>query len=98
MSIGEGIWNGLHVIMDFIFLTHELSVHAKKNRYIILSICIALLLIIFLLGHFIISPQLVFIENAEPFVIGGILGCVLSHLYYHLRSNFSLKEEHKHWH
>lgn len=98
MSLSQGILNGLHVIMDFIFLTHELSVHAKKNRYIILSICIALLLIIFLLGHFIISPQLVFIENAEPFVIGGILGCVLSHLYYHLRSNFSLKEEHKHWH
>ncbi len=98
MSFGQGIWNALHVIMDFVFLTHELSVHAKRHRYTILSVCVVFLLSIFILGHFIIPRVPAILDSIEPFVIGGILGCVLSHLYYHLRSSFKLLEGREHWH
>lgn len=87
MSIGVkgGLLNAVHVIMDFVFLSHELSAHMKKKRYLILTVSVAILLTVFLFGYFIIPTQEEIIEFIEPFVIGGVLGCVGSHLYLHLK-------------
>lgn len=79
----EIIINIIHVLMDFGFLSHELSVHIKKHRYKLLTIISLLLISIFAFSKYLFS-DIYGIENivaiAGPFVLGGILGCVASHL------------------
>lgn len=84
-----------HVAMDFIFLSHELSVHMKKYKTKILTSVSTFLVLIFTVGYFFLSgvegvePV---VELVEPFVIAGVLGCVGSHLFYHLKK-FKKKEK-----
>lgn len=79
-----------HIVMDFIFLTHELSAHMKEYRKKILSFVSIFLVLIFSVGYFFLS-EIEGIETAvelvEPFVVGGVLGCIASHLFYHLRKS-----------
>ena len=78
------IFNAIHAVMDFVFLSHELKVHARQYRKIIISGVLGLLMLILASGRYIQIGERM-INNLEPFVIGGVLGCVLSHLYFHIK-------------
>ncbi len=78
------IFNAIHAVMDFVFLSHELKVHARQYRKIIISGVLGLLMLILASGRYIQIGERM-ITNLEPFVIGGVLGCVLSHLYFHIK-------------
>lgn len=84
ITLQSGLLNVAHIMMDIVFLNHELKAHAKKQRTSILLLTSIFLLSIFTLGN--LYPPNVdgLVELIEPFVIGGVLGCVLSHLYFHL--------------
>ncbi len=84
-NLSSSIFNLAHVIMDFVFLSHELSAHIKKKKSLIFFIVVLLLITVSFLGHFIIPKSEEVIEIIEPFVIGGILGCVISHSLIHLK-------------
>ena len=84
-NLQEGLFNVSHVIMDFIFLSHELQAHIKRKKNLVFAIVIFLLILISVLGHYVFLKSDLVLETIEPFVIGGILGCVLSHLFYHLK-------------
>ena len=78
------VFNVMHAVMDFVFLWHELKVHAQQYRNIIISGVMGLLTVIFISGQYIpIGTQI--ICNLEPFVIGGVLGCIMSHLYFRIK-------------
>lgn len=77
-----------HAVMDFIFLSHELKAHMEKYRKKILSFISFFLVFIFIIGKVFLSKVSGIdnvVEIVEPFVIAGVLGCVFSHLFYHLR-------------
>ena len=84
MTAREILFNCIHATMDCIFLSHELKVHLRRYRTIALISLTGLLAVIFLFGrlHPIETGSL---KNLEPFVIGGVLGCVLSHIYFHIK-------------
>lgn len=76
--------NLAHAIMDFIFLNHEIKVHLKKiNSYFTLFI-----VLIFLVFLYKSSPNIRIgedvLEILHRFVLGGVIGCVGSHLVFHL--------------
>ncbi len=75
------VFNGIHAAMDFIFLSHELRVHAKQYRKLVIFSVAGLLVIIFISGHY-VSMGTQIIHGFEPFVVGGVLGCIFSHLYF----------------
>lgn len=80
-----------HVAMDFIFLSHELSAHMKEYKKKILTFTSIFLVAIFGVGYFFlrdVSGIDTVVEIVEPFVIGGVLGCVSSHIFYHLKKLF----------
>lgn len=87
-TTGGTFVNIIHILMDFIFLSHELSAHLKKYRYLLLTVVVIVLSAIFSLSkYFLAGGDLVemIIPYVNPFVIGGILGCVGSHLAFHVR-------------
>jgi|GEM_PF-992172 len=102
----------IHIIMDFIFLSHEIKVHVKKNYWVIMLSIIFSLMSLFTFSR-INQVKEERIENQKPkffeqtyirehkekncehnhdaenlilhlFALGGVLGCVGSHIYYHL--------------
>lgn len=84
-----------HIAMDFIFLSHELSAHMKEHKNKILIFVSIFLVAVFSVGYFFLreaSGIEVVVEVVEPFVVGGVLGCIASHLFYHLRKS-NKKEE-----
>jgi len=95
LDVRSGLFNLAHVVMDFTFLSHELNAHIKRKKNFVFLMVILLLIVISLLGHFVIPKSEYVIDIIEPFVIGGILGCVLSHLYFHLGIS---KDNKKHCH
>lgn len=77
-----------HIAMDFIFLSHELSAHMKEYKKKILSFVSIFLIAIFGVGYFFLRDATgieIVVEIVEPFVVGGVLGCIASHLFYHLK-------------
>jgi glucose-6-phosphate-specific signal transduction histidine kinase len=74
----------LHALMDFTFLSHEVNVHLKKHQRVVITGVIVTLLSIFCFGRS-MKINIETIEEVEPFVIGGVLGCVVSHIYFHLK-------------
>lgn len=85
----------IHVIMDFIFLHHEIKVHIKKHLNKIIGIILILLFIIFFFAF--TNNEGNFHNNLHEhhhnhgsnlflhlFTLGGVLGCVGSHLSYHI--------------
>jgi hypothetical protein len=81
--VQKTVFNFLHVVMDFVFLSHELKVHTKNYRNVIILSVVVLLAVIFFLGHSVEIASQSF-QKLEPFVIGGILGCIFSHIYFHV--------------
>jgi glucose-6-phosphate-specific signal transduction histidine kinase len=78
------LFNAGHALMDFVFLSHELKVHVRNYHTKILLSTGILLFIIFLVGQSVTGTSKS-IQDLEPFVLGGVLGCVLAHLYFHLK-------------
>lgn len=80
--------------MDLIFLVHELSAHVKKYVSSITILVTVFLVIIFYFGHNFLNGSLAveeIVEYINSFVIAGILGCVGSHLGYHIKRLFISK-------
>ena len=87
-STFDTIFNIGHILMDFVFLSHELTAHTKKYRYQILFGVSLFLISVFGFSRLFLSdtPEVESIVSiVEPFVVGGVLGCVGSHLFYHLK-------------
>jgi hypothetical protein len=87
-----------HVVLDFIFLHHEVKVHIKKYVWSILAGVTIILFIIFIFGlensNMIEFGHLEHVHGPEcnhghehnflhDFTLGGVIGCVLSHTYFH---------------
>lgn len=95
-SMNETLLNLGHVVMDFVFLYHELSAHFGKYKKTLLFVISIFLISIFSISYFFLSDVSsldIVVETIEPFVIGGILGCVGSHLIYHIKRFGKKKEE-----
>lgn len=106
----------VHIVMDFIFLSHEIKVHIKKNYSLIMFGIIFALIFLFSYSR-VEKIRQEKIENQKPkvfgqmyikqhrenhdthshehhehedslilhlFALGGVLGCVGSHAFYHL--------------
>ena len=76
--------NILHAGMDFTFLHHEIRVHLKKNPLLILGCVFFVLLFIFSIASCVEVSETI-IESIHPFVLGGVIGCVASHIYFHIK-------------
>ena len=83
LSLAQGLFNLAHAGMDSTFLSHELRVHINRYRKLVLVGVLILLALVFFSGPS-IAIQQESLEKLEPFVLGGVLGCVLSHIYFHL--------------
>lgn len=84
LSFREIMLNGVHVIMDLLFLSHELSAHAKSYTTTVIGILSLLVIsIITLHNHIVLSVQATAL--LAPFIIGGVLGCIVAHVYYHIK-------------
>ncbi len=85
------ILNIIHAVMDFVFLNHEIKIHTKLNSYLVL-----LSVFIFLIFIFYSAPGIKIDENLleilHRFVLGGVVGCVGTHLIYHLKKEIKLKK------
>ncbi len=76
--------NLLHAGMDFTFLHHEIKVHLKKSPVLILSGVFFILIFIFSITSQVeVSGEI--LESIHPFVLGGVVGCVASHIYFHFK-------------
>lgn len=76
--------NLLHAVMDFTFLYHEIIVHLKKSPISIFVVIFLVLIFIFSTAFFVeVSEEI--IESIHPFVLGGVIGCVASHIYFHIK-------------
>jgi arginine exporter protein ArgO len=83
-------WFFFHVILDFVFLYGETSKHFQKAKIpLFLSGLVAIISIYVFLPRYINHSSSH--ANGEPlmvyFVLGGIVGCVLSHLLPHSRKH-----------
>lgn len=93
-SKGEIVLHTVHVCLDLVFLRQELKVHLKRFRVLSFTVVIIGLVIVFALNYQ--SPQNHLLTQAihghghthahgnsslvEPFVLGGMFGCILYHL------------------
>ena len=84
LSAHQIAFNCAHAAMDFIFLSHEIKIHAGKYRILILASLTVSLVAIFSFGRS-ISIEAESLQNLEPFVLGGVLGCICSHLWFHIK-------------
>lgn len=76
--------NLLHAGMDFAFLHHEIRVHLKRSPvWILIGVFFTLIFIFSIASHVEVSEQI--IEDIHPFVLGGVIGCVASHIYFHIK-------------
>ncbi len=76
--------NLFHTGMDFIFLHHEIKVHLKKDpTWILIGVFLTLFFIFSVTSQIEIPEQM--IERTHPFVLGGVIGCVASHIYFHIK-------------
>lgn len=99
-ATGGTMVNIIHILMDFVFLSHELSSHVKKYKFGLLTLVSIVLISIFSFSKYFLGDNILIdelVNYVNPFVIAGILGCVGSHLLIHLKANFKLENEHKHW-
>lgn len=81
--VGGVLINLMHTIMDFVFLNHEIKVHLKKiNSYFSLSLVLAGLIIIYLFAPAVKINEDI-LEILHRFVLGGVIGCVGSHMIFH---------------
>ena len=86
-ATGGTLTNIIHILMDFVFLSHELSAHVKKYKFALLSFITIVLISIFSFSKLYLGDSLIIdkvVQYLNPFVIAGIIGCAASHLFYHL--------------
>ena len=87
-SGGEIALSVTHAILDFVFLYQELRVHATRYwKTLFASISVALIIIL-ATGYVFVSEAKNSTEEhgessslVESFVVGGMFGCILSHLF-----------------
>ncbi len=84
LSVRDITMNSIHVIMDVLFLSHELSAHAKRYTTVVIGILSVLVISIIALHKTFIIPAST-TALLEPFIIGGVLGCIVAHGYYHMK-------------
>ncbi len=72
---------GAHTLMDFIFLHHELNAHGSKKPNTMLLVTAGALSVIFVTGRQFSGIHVPEIVHSS--IIGGVLGCVISHLIFH---------------
>ena len=84
-SAREYAFYGFHTMLDFVFLWQETKTHLARFRYSVMGAVIVGLTALFMFVSK-IAPEFhtgsLFVGNLiEPIVLGGILGCTLSHLF-----------------
>ncbi len=82
----------LHAGMDVTFFYHELTAHTScktkskitQSKYLKPQWWVwgCVLVLIVAVGCVVVPDS--FIEAAHPFVLGGVIGCVSSHIWYHI--------------
>lgn len=85
MIFGLFMLNILHAIMDFVFLNHEVRVHIKTilNPILVLSFVFFILAYIFIASSSIhVNEEIM--EILHKFTLGGLVGCLGSHIVFHL--------------
>ena len=81
LSVVTIVVYGAHTLMDFIFLHHELHAHGSKKSNVVLLVTAGILLGVFLAGRQFSGIHIPEIVHSS--IIGGVLGCVISHLVFH---------------
>lgn len=76
--------NMFHAALDFTFLRHELKVHSPERTQLILGGVSVVLVAVFCIASQVNVPEEV-IEGIHPIVLGGVIGCVLSHISFHIK-------------
>lgn len=80
------VWVLIHIVMDYVFLWGEVKRHFYSVRYQMwLSIALGLVCIYFFVPHVLNSNS--HSSILEFIVLGGVMGCVLSHLLPHKHSH-----------
>lgn len=86
-TAGILLWVLIHIGMDIVFLWDEVRRHFFSARYILISSILIAVGSIYLFSPTISGTSGAFLElyheQIEVFIIGGIIGCVLSHLIPH---------------
>lgn len=78
----EWLFRFFHTGMDITFFRHELNAHAKTNKryWIFFS---TLIFVGAVSSSFTVEIPENIMEVLHPLVLGGTMGCVASHLYFH---------------
>ena len=84
-SAREYVFYGFHTALDFVFLWQETKMHLPRFKYFVMgAVTIGLVMLFVYISRTALGVQSesVFIGGlVEPLVLGGILGCTLSHLF-----------------
>jgi hypothetical protein len=84
-------WVLVHIAMDVVFLWDEVRRHFPQAKYILSSSILLAIGAIYLFSPKIHSASSSFMDSfhdqIELFVLGGVIGCVLSHLIPHKHKN-----------
>ncbi len=86
------VWVGIHVVMDGVFLWSEVKRHFNQVRYQMWSTIVLGIVCIY-----VFVPKIATVSSAlegheslvEFVVIGGVIGCVLSHILPHRHATHS---------
>lgn len=78
------IYNLFHATVDFIFLSEDLEIHIQQHKKTIIVGVFGILSTIFLIGRVTVL-DIKNIQQLEPIVLGGVWGCIFSHLYFHFK-------------
>lgn len=86
-STSEFVFHGIHSVLDVIFLWSEVKAHLPKYRKVVMGMIISILALASLaimIDSNKTSAKTYIEEDHNPIeslIIGGILGCTLSHLF-----------------
>lgn len=81
-------WVLVHIAMDYVFLWGEVKRHFYNVRYQMwLSIALGLVCVYFFVPHVVNVLAESHSSTLELIVLGGVMGCVLSHLLPHKHSH-----------
>ncbi len=84
-SVKEYLFYGFHTMLDFVFLWQETKMHLARFRYLVMGAVATGLTTLFVYVSWTTpgtqSESTLVANLVEPLVLGGILGCTLSHLF-----------------
>lgn len=90
--LGIFLLNVLHAIMDFTFLNHEIKIHFRKiNSFLFISPILIVLVFLYNFSSY-TRVDLDMLETLHSFVLGGVIGCVGSHLVFHFTKEKQIKK------